>query len=159
MLHFIERTSKSVENVRIVFICQMLTKNHITLTTVDANPTRQFELFMWGTYPASLRNVSVLLKHPLMPEILHIGVSEVFLHQWKLESCHMTFIVSVRLKTKQHSVYSQPYLFHTKRRQCVLTSERYLLCPPSTKWGYIALHMSFGRLVRQSIDKPCLINN
>ena len=34
----------------------------------------------------------------------------------------------------------------------------YFIMPPSKKWGYIALHMSVGRSVGLSVDKPYPIN-
>jgi hypothetical protein len=37
---------------------------------------------MWGSYPASLRNVGGSLRCPFVPEIMHGMVPMVFLHQW-----------------------------------------------------------------------------
>jgi hypothetical protein len=42
--------------------------------------------FMWGSYPANLRNVSGFTQVPFVPEIMHGRAPAVFLHQlsWKV---------------------------------------------------------------------------
>jgi hypothetical protein len=58
-----------------------LTSNHLPRTAVGSNPTGTLDSFMWGSYPASLRNVGGLLMCPFMPEIMHRRAPEVFLRQ------------------------------------------------------------------------------
>ena len=52
----------------------------------------------------------VLLRFPLVPEVMHKGAPEVFLHQWKLEIPNMTLTVLVELKTQQNITLSNSTL-------------------------------------------------
>ena len=47
--------------------------------------------------PASLRKVGALLRYPLVPEIMHGGAHDVFLHQWRRQ---ITLTVLLRRKTQ-----------------------------------------------------------
>jgi hypothetical protein len=82
---------------------RLLTSNHLPLTAVGSNLDGDFVFFMWGSYPAYLRNVG--------------GSTQVPVHAWnnarkgtwglpppvKLEHRHMTYTVSVRYKTQSNN--------------------------------------------------------
>jgi hypothetical protein len=56
-----------------------LTSNHLPLTAVGSNPDRDSEFFHVKKLRIQLMLV-VLLQCPLVPEIMHGGAHEVFLH-------------------------------------------------------------------------------
>ena len=61
-------------------------KYRLSLTAVGSNPDRGFvDSFMWfslSCYPAIAYGTPVvLLRYPLVPEIMHVETPEVFLHQ------------------------------------------------------------------------------
>jgi hypothetical protein len=76
---------------------RFLTSNHLPLTAVGSDPTGTLNSFMWGSYPASLWNASlVLIRCQFVLEIMHGGGS------WGLPSpVNMTYNRFVRLKTEQ----------------------------------------------------------
>jgi hypothetical protein len=53
--HFI--LSKSIHGASVAEWLRSLTLNNLPLTAVGSNPERDFWFFMWGSYPASVRNV------------------------------------------------------------------------------------------------------
>jgi hypothetical protein len=57
---------------------RLLTSNHLLLTAVGLNPDRDFGFFHVRSYPASLQNVGGSTQ---VPEIMHGGAPDVFLHQ------------------------------------------------------------------------------
>jgi hypothetical protein len=78
---------------------RLLTSNHLPLTAVRI-PTGTLDCFMWGSYPASLRNVSVSTQVPVC------AWNNVQKSTWglpppvRLERRHMTYTVSVWHKTQ-----------------------------------------------------------
>ena len=73
--------------------------NHMSLTDVCSYPARDIGIFDVRKLKAYKTSSVVLLMCKLVPEIMHGGIPEVFLHQWKVKSRRITLTVSVRLKT------------------------------------------------------------
>jgi hypothetical protein len=77
-----------------------LFSNHLPLTSVGSNPDRNFDSFMWGSYPACLRNVGGSTQIPVR------AWNNARKDTWglpptvKLERCDMTYIVLMWRKTQ-----------------------------------------------------------
>jgi hypothetical protein len=72
---------------------RLLTSNHLALTAVGLNPNRDFGFFSCEeAIQIAYRTSAVLLKFPLVSEIMHRRAPEVFVNQ---KCHHMTVLYCV----------------------------------------------------------------
>ena len=82
----------------------------------------------------------------------------------KAKSLYLISIIVVWAFTKLALAFVKSLILETTKTNAwilgvQLSENLYLTMPPSKKSGYIAFHMSVGRSVRPSVDKPCSIIN